>query len=164
MKHRVLIISILFSCSFLIYATDTLAQRGTVAAGGQASDANYTVTYSIGQTDYITETGNGGTITQGLQQPYEILVINGVEETHVQLSVSAYPNPAATHITLQVYAELLPVECSLFDSQGKFISRQHIVKSSTDFSLSGLAAGTYFLNVLSGQKEIKSFKIIKTEN
>jgi hypothetical protein len=49
--------------------TDLLAQHGNVAAGGQATGAGGTASYSIGQVNYLTASGNNGSLIQGLQQP-----------------------------------------------------------------------------------------------
>jgi hypothetical protein len=50
-----------------------MAQQGTVAAGGVASGAAGTATYSTGLISYITATGGGGKINQGLQQPSTVV-------------------------------------------------------------------------------------------
>ena len=49
------------------------AQQNPVAAGGVATGSNGTVSFSIGQLVDDTYTNGNYTITQGLQQPYEVL-------------------------------------------------------------------------------------------
>lgn len=49
--------------------TDLLAQQGNVTAGGVATGAGGSASYSIGQLDYLSASGSGGSLNQGLQQP-----------------------------------------------------------------------------------------------
>jgi len=45
------------------------AQQAILAAGGEATGAGGTVSFSVGQIDYIEATGGGGKANQGVQQP-----------------------------------------------------------------------------------------------
>ena len=54
---------------YLLIGTSVFAQQNTTAAGGNATGAGGSVSYTIGQIDYITETGAGGNANQGVQQP-----------------------------------------------------------------------------------------------
>ena len=56
------------------YGTAIQAQEAVAAAGGEATGSGGTVSYTIGQINYTTNTGAGGTITQGVQQPYEFFI------------------------------------------------------------------------------------------
>ncbi|MCX6272178.1 MAG: carboxypeptidase-like regulatory domain-containing protein [Bacteroidetes bacterium] len=58
-------------------STSLLAQQGFVSTGGQATGAGGTVSFSIGQVDYLSAAGNNGTIIQGLQQPQSLRGISG---------------------------------------------------------------------------------------
>jgi hypothetical protein len=154
---------IFFSIALLLCtAIGAIAQSGTVAAGGDASGAGGTVSYSIGQTDYITENGTGGTITQGLQQPYEILIVTGIEVKDINLSFSVYPNPTADFVVLSV-KEIATENMSyvLCDVQGKVIDRKKISSNETQITVVELSKATYLIKVLDNNKEVKTFKIIK---
>jgi len=71
------------------------AQENVNATGGNASGSGCSVSYSVGQVMYQIQTGTNGSVAQGLQQPYEISVLTAIEETKgINLSVTAYPNPA----------------------------------------------------------------------
>ena len=58
------------------YGIATQAQEAVSAAGGNASGSGGTASYTIGQVAYTTNSSASGTITQGVQQPYEILCCN----------------------------------------------------------------------------------------
>jgi hypothetical protein len=137
------------------------AQKNTLAAGGDASGPGGTVSYSIGQIDYVTATGTGGVITQGLQQPYEIFIV-GREEKEMGLPISVYPNPTEDWIILDVGDRVAQeMQYVLYDMHGKSLTAQHLFTSQTQISMKDLAKTTYFLRVLEGDIEIRSFKIIK---
>jgi len=70
MKNFVLIAFCLFRS-----VTAILAQTAIPAAGGNATGSGGTVSYSVGQLTYNTYQGSVGTVSEGVQQPYEILTI-----------------------------------------------------------------------------------------
>ena len=159
MKH---VYTIMLS-AFMLGGTFSLsAQNNTLAAGGVGTGASGSVSYSIGQIDYIAASGTNGKITQGLQQPYEILVMTGVTVTDVNLSASAYPNPTTDFVNLKVSnlsaATMMYV---VYDMNGKLVKQEKLSGAETTISLSELSKATYILKVLDNNKEIKTFKIVK---
>ncbi len=58
---------------FLLFAVTALAQRGIVAAGGNATGAGGSMSYSIGQIDYLSYSSAQGSISLGLQQTWFIV-------------------------------------------------------------------------------------------
>ena len=153
---------ILFGCLLFWSAAKVNAQNGSVATGGEATGTNGTVSYSIGQVNYITANSSAGTITEGLQQPYEISVITGLEKKSILLTATIYPNPTASSVTLSTSdTDVQNMSYGLFDIGGKLISQHSLSKKQTNISMNGFASGTYFLKVLNGKTEIKNFKILK---
>jgi hypothetical protein len=67
MKHSKHFIT---TCLFLCFSAMLLAQQGNVAAGGVATGTGGSLSYSIGQTDYIMYSSYQGSISLGLQQPF----------------------------------------------------------------------------------------------
>ena len=63
------------------------AQEAIPTSGGDASSNKGSVSYSVGQIVYSSNTATNGTVTQGVQQAYEIYVTTGIEETGINLSV-----------------------------------------------------------------------------
>ncbi|MEI6124892.1 MAG: T9SS type A sorting domain-containing protein [Bacteroidota bacterium] len=139
------------------------AQTAIPTTGGNASGSGGSVSYSVGQVVYQTYTGTNTSVAEGVQQPYEISVVNGIEEaTGISLSVSAYPNPTTDYLTLEVnHFELSNVYFQLYDLQGKLLQSEKITGKQTSIVMSKLAPATYFVKVVKRNKEIKSFKIIK---
>lgn len=71
-------IILLLGCCLLGWGTTTLiAQQGNVAAGGVATGTGGSVSYSIGQVDYLSAFGTNGAINQGLQHPDGVVSLCG---------------------------------------------------------------------------------------
>ena len=140
----------------------TQAQQVSNATGGDATGSGGTVAYSVGQVVYTTNTSVSGTVSQGVQQPFEIFSI-GINETGLNISLLVFPNPTADNLTLQVSdynSEKLSYE--VFDMQGKLLKNGQIETQQTQINTGNLASATYFIHVLNKEnKKVQSFKIIK---
>jgi len=144
--------------------TGLQAQESVNATGGNASGSGGSVSYSVGQVVYQTHTGTSGSVAEGVQQPYEISEVTGIEKARgINLSVSAYPNPTDDFLTLTVEnTELSDLSYQLYDMQGKLLQNGKIESSRISISMNNLVPATYFVKVTqSNNKEIKTFKIIK---
>ena len=139
-----------------------IAQRGITTSGGEASGSGGSVSFSTGQVNY-SSAGPGGGVSQGIQQPYEIL--SSVQEINEKnISVSAYPNPALDFIVIKVKnAVSLNLVCELFDQQGKLLLTKKITGEETNVSFDGLPGAIYFLKVKENTSEVSNFKIIKNK-
>lgn len=156
--------SILVFCLVFFGFGNLFAQQNTDASGGNAFGAGGSATHSIGQTDYVTATGDGGSITEGVQQPYKIIVISGIEETDINLILSVYPNPTTDFVILSVEnSDTQNMTYSLYDVQGKLIEKQKLNGNQTTISMIDLANDIYFIKVLNKSTEVKIFKIIKNK-
>ena len=134
------------------------------ATGGNASGSGGTSSYSVGQVVYTTNTGgSNGSVAQGVQQPFEISVLTGLEEAKgINLSVSAYPNPTTDFLELKVESEKIKdLSFQLYDISGKLLQNQKITSNQTSIIMSNLVPATYFVKVTEGNKEVKTFKIVK---
>ncbi len=143
--------------------TGLQAQTSVPTSGGNASGSGGTASYSVGQDGYTTNTGTNGSVAQGVQQPYEISVVTGFEEAKgIDLTISAYPNPTTDYLTLQVKDfKLSTLNFQLYDIQGKLLQSEKITGNQIGIFMSSFAPATYFLKVNKGNKELKTFKIIK---
>jgi hypothetical protein len=140
----------------------TYAQESVNAGGGDASGSTGTVAYSMGQVLYTVDNGTTGSVSKGVQHPFEIYV-TGVGDSEFKMSLSVYPNPTTSSLTLQIEdfkEEKLMYQ--LFDTKGTLLSSAQINQSSTDINTSELAQATYMLYVVSKEnKTIQSYKIVK---
>ncbi len=138
------------------------AQQATTATGGDATGSGGSVAYSVGQIVYTTHTGTTGSIAQGVQQPYEISVVLGIENSLIDLDISAFPNPTTHNLTLSIGNDISEIlHFQLCDLSGKIIERRKISNRTETINMENLTTATYFLKVSNANNEVKLFKIIK---
>jgi hypothetical protein len=158
MKHKKVKLSVLF----LGLGLTAQAQQATTATGGDASGSGGTIAYSVGQIVYTTNTGTTGSVAQGVQQPYEISIVLGLDNHSINLELTAYPNPTANFLTLNLgKAELSTLNFQLYDISGKLIESRKIIRNNETIAMENLPTATYFLKVTNNNNEVKTFKIIK---
>jgi len=158
-------------CTLLLLGlglTGLQAQENLNTSGGNATGNGGSASYSVGQVVYTTSTGTTGSIAHGVQQAFEISVVVGLEEANsIQLSASAYPNPSTDYLTLEVLEvkDFKPSTLSfqLYDMQGKLLQSQQLKDSQTRLNMSKLEPAIYFIKVRERNREVKTFKIIKTQ-
>jgi hypothetical protein len=139
------------------------AQTSEPATGGDASGSGGTVSYSIGQIFYTTNTGTNGSVLQGVQLAFEISEVSAIEEAKgINLMVAVYPNPTADYLTLEVKdIDLSSLSYQLYDIKGSLLQNEKIMGNQTNISMCNLVSATYFVKIIKGNKEVKTFKIIK---
>ena len=141
------------------------AQEAILATGGEASGSGGSVSYSVGQVLYTTNTGTNGSVAEGVQQPYEISVVVGIEQAKdINLICTAYPNPTTDLLTLEVeIADNENLFYQLYEIKGKLLVSKRLIDNKTTISMANLAPAAYFLKITDNQKVVKTFKIIKTQ-
>jgi len=144
----------------LLAAIELQAQESPTASGGEATGAGGTMSYSVGQVVYTTNTGANGSVSQGVQQPYDIFTTVGINETSINLEMNVYPNPTSDYLTLKVEVSK-GLSYQLFDMQGKLIENRKLKANNTIIQMEGLPKATYFLKVTEESQTVKTFKIIK---
>ena len=87
--------------SFLYFLTGN-AQQSVNASGGNGTGSGGSISYSVGQIDYVAITSAGGTVCQGVQQPFEIVVLGTSTFTNINLEMKAYPNPTIANLNLKI--------------------------------------------------------------
>lgn len=155
-KTGLITICFLFGIGFLS------AQESINASGGVATGSGGSVSYSVGQLTYNTYTGSNGTITQGVQQSFEISETLSVDNTAILLEASIFPNPTTDYLNLRLKdTNVSELSFQIIDITGKLITTEKLVTSNTIIQMDYLPATTYFMTVFRNQKTIKTFKIIK---
>jgi len=165
-KLKVIGVATLLTCTFSL--STATAQESVNASGGNASGSGGSASYSVGQVVYTINTGTNGSVAEGVQQPFEISAVTGIEEAKgINLSVSAYPNPTTDNLTLSIDNSVKTnhdwsqLSYQLYDMQGKLLQSEKITGNQTSIVMSNLVPATYFVRVIQNSKEVKVFKIIK---
>lgn len=161
MRHKRTKLIVLFL--LVLGLTGVHAQVAVPAAGGNASGSGGALSYTIGQMAYSSHSGITGSAYQGVQHPYEILVLTGTDEARdFDLMMKAYPNPTTNYLILRVnHSELSALSYQLCDMNGRLLESKMVENNETTISMSHYTPSAYFLKVIQNNNEIKTFKIIK---
>jgi hypothetical protein len=161
-------IRLTFFLVLTISANIILAQNAIPASGGNATGSGGTASYSVGQVVYTTNTGTNGSVSQGVQQPFEISIVTGIENSiKINLSCRVYPNPATTHLILETEnTGNNNLSYLLYDISGKLLENKIVEGKETIINMESRPAANYLLKVFqtnqpSSLTEIKTFKIVK---
>jgi len=140
-----------------------LAQEAILAAGGDASSNGGSVSYTVGQVFYTTNTGTNGSVAEGVQQPYEISVVVGLEKAQdSKLVCTVYPNPATDLLTLETEnPNNKNLFYQLYDITGILLISKKLINIKTTIPMTNLPPATYLLKITDNQKVVKTFRIIK---
>jgi hypothetical protein len=159
---------------FYFMITGLSAQESISTTGGNALGNGGSASFSIGEVAYQTITSTYGSVAQGVQQPYEIYLLTGIEDYFdINLSVSAYPNPTTSDLILEVRGlDFSTINFQLFDMSGKLLQNEQVSSNQTRICMNNLVPASYFVKVyINGEnskngliqknKVLKTFKIIK---
>ncbi len=151
---------------FLLGCWQLIAQQTLPAAGGEATGSGGSASYSIGQVFYQSFDDDGGTVSEGVQQPFEIAVINSLENyPDISLIITAYPNPVTDNLMLVLKDQddfsTTGLSYQLVDMSGRVIQNDRVVTRHTRLDMANLPPAVYFLKVTDNFQELKTFKIIK---
>ena len=141
------------------------AQSALVGTGGEASGSGGSVSYSVGQIAVQSNSEGNTSISEGVQQPYEIQTIGIDNYPGITLNAVVYPNPTQGTVILSIdsfdsFSDI--VFARLYDGNGKQIREIRIADHQTEIGMESLSTGTYYLNLFSGKQMLKSFKVVKT--
>lgn len=146
---------------FFVFA-ESKAQQNTVAAGGNATGSGGSISYSAGQVFYEVQNTAGTSVTQGIQQPFEISVVTAnTENVPPGLNARIYPNPSAAYLHLEVSEPSANMSWQLYDQGGKLLQTNTVGGKINEIRLESYPASTYFVKIIEGGKEISNFKIVK---
>ena len=152
---------LLMVCGGLFFLGTAVAQNAVVPVGGTASGSGGTVTYTVGQIAVQTNSDGTTSISEGVQQPFEISVVGVDDRPDITLTAKLYPNPTLSVCNLQCEAWQDLDEVRIYDPNGKFLFRKKIESNITEMEFSSYAPGTYYVNVHKGQQVLKTFKVVK---
>ena len=139
------------------------SQEAIPVSGGDASGLGGTLSFTVGQLVYTSNSGSNGSVAQGVQQPYEISTTVGIELSNISLDFIAYPNPTSSNIVLSIRDfNNEKLNYQLYDMNGKLLKSNKVNSINTTIDMSELPVSNYVLNINNDSSIIKSFKIIKS--
>lgn len=156
MKRRIVL-----SIVFLLLGVEALqAQISVNSSGDEASGEGGTLSYSLGQVMYSVASGSTGSIEQGIQQPLVTSVVSGSENTDVRIKSTAYPNPTANVLKLEV-DNVDSFVYQLLDVKGNILDTREIQNPDAVINMKDLPQAIYLLKVSNSGNIVKTFRIIK---
>ena len=157
----------IFLASVLLATQLVHSQEAIPASGSEATGSGGSGSYTVGQVFYTAHTAHtaaSGSVSQGVQHPFEFQTLSNAALTTVNLTAVTYPNPTKDFIILKITDSALHnLRYTLFDINGKAIASGSITESSTQVQMKYLSIGAYVLKVSQKNKALKSFKILKQQ-
>ncbi len=155
-KNTLLLISFL-------YIGTAQAQESTYTSGGNATGSGGTIEYSLGQLVFNENSDGTYTVSQGIQQAYEISNSLSLENyKSINLQVSAFPNPTTDYLMLSFnQSNNVKLDYQLFGADGKILETKKNLDINETINMERLNSAIYYLNILEDNMVIKTFKIIK---
>ena len=151
-----------FLIAFFIASNFSQAQESVNTSGGVDKGNGGTVSFSVGQMVYTTDSKEAGSVVQGVQRPYRITTTD-IKKLDNTLSFKAYPNPSSEDLFLEMNAfrnEKLIYQ--LFDIQGKLLMTNSIEIPKTQINMRALAVGSYVIHIYDLKNQaIQTIQIIK---
>jgi hypothetical protein len=147
---------------FLLLNTVLTAQETFSSSGFNSNGNSGLISYSVGQVSVGFFTGNNGSLTHGVQQPYEIFSTTGDDILNINLKLTAYPNPTIDQLFLSIEnIQGKFFNYQLFNIQGKLLLIDKCENNKTNINLNEFPPNTYLLSISENNTVIKSFTIIK---
>ena len=147
---------------FLLLNTVLTAQETFSSSGFNSNGNSWLISYSVGQVSVGFFTGDNGSLTHGVQQPYEIFSTTGDDILNINLKLTAYPNPTIDQLFLSIEnIQGKFFNYQLFNMQGKLLLIDKCENNKTHINLNEFPPNTYLLSISENNTVIKSFTIIK---
>ncbi|MDY8134565.1 T9SS type A sorting domain-containing protein [Aquimarina sp. 2201CG5-10] len=160
MKNNYIPIKVLIF--FFLGITSMMAQQNNVSSGGNATGPSGTSSFSVGQTFYTTTQNASGSLSEGVQQAFEIETLSNPEFELVQLNVSTYPNPTTDRLILSLdEIDITNTSFEIHDIHGRLVLSKAIDSNTNVIEMGAYASGTYILTMKMQNTALKTFKIIK---
>jgi len=138
------------------------AQQTISVSGGNGTSSTGTISYTLGQVDYTSTTSSGFTISNGVQQAFEIFDVTGISFAPIKFNFSLFPNPATNLVTLSIDSiGLENLTYRVIDLAGREMESGDIFNVYTQIPVDGFADGTYMICVLRNQNLLHSFLLVK---
>jgi len=156
-KMKISVLIIVMHC-----ALDFYAQQGVMTTGQQLSGIGGQASVSLGQTDFIFASAMDYSMSQGVQQPYEISVVTSVTSNSISLGAIVFPNPTNDAFTIKIpEANNGTLTFQIFAADGRLIEAAMLVQWQTIVSSVEWAQGSYYVRISDENGRQNIMKIIK---
>jgi hypothetical protein len=165
MKKLIILFIIAFSPGLFAQSVERYVISS--CGGGFTDGTSFALDFTAGEFA-ITTVGNSNVIlTQGFHQPYINFYVSVPENSDDQVQVDMYPNPVIGQLYINVSnAKNEDLRICLYDMLGQLVVDEHAKSDMTgtvrtNFNMTSLSTGNYFVRVMQGKEVITTKKIIK---
>jgi hypothetical protein len=139
------------------------AQGVISIAGGDINGSGGSAGFSSGLVFYNTHSATGGSVLEGVQQPYEIYVVTGNGEyTDNPIDYQVYPNPTTRSLLLKAdNKHVQDLSFQILDNNGRLLKTGSVRGNEGPVSMEQFTPGSYYLIIMERNSVVKTFKIIK---
>ena len=143
---------------FFIPGPGLFSQQTISAAGGEAAGISGTVSYTIGQVDFITLDKPAGWINLGVQQPQP----KPGAGPDVRIPCLVYPNPTSGNLRVSTTDPgFQSFSYTLYDFQGRLVRQEKDVAVADAIHIGDLAEGIYLISIENNRGQIWDCRVIK---
>lgn len=148
---------------FSILVCTSSAQVSVNSTGNIASSHTGSISYSVGQSFYMSHQTDDGKLQEGVQQPYEIMVITEIDKiSEKETDIQVFPNPAEKNLTIIIpNGNSKGINYQIFSIDGKLYIDGIIENNSTFVDLQSIPKSTFILKISNEKQILKRNKIIK---
>jgi hypothetical protein len=152
-----------FLLAVIAAGAQEISNQVVANSGGEYSNSNISMSWTIGETITETFSADGIVLTQGFHQStYTVTRID--ELLSESFKVDVFPNPVTDYLNVNFTGDVVEANLSLFDINGRLILETKVDKYNSTINMSDLPDASYVLNLVSSNgKEKVNFKIIKNQ-
>ena len=132
-------------CTFVLllhFCGCLFSQSGIVSSGGEYSNSDYSLSYSVGQLHFANTSSLSGALNEGVQQPIELyhleINVDGIN------SPSIFPNPTYSGLVINTENNL---GFAITNLSGKILLEGEILAATPVINVRTLSTGTYLLRL-----------------
>lgn len=153
-----LTIIFLFMNGLIVHSQQVISNMGATLQSTSGS-----ISFTLGEPIIETLSATSGIVTQGFHQTK--LTVTAIEDNYGNsMSVKVYPNPTAEILNVSLaFDDMSQIRLVLYDISGRILSAINADKELMELDFSDYIPGTYILKVFKGNRDLGSYKIIKTE-
>lgn len=139
----------------LCVSLEAFGQSSVNSAGATSTNQSGSISYTVGQLDYIT----GANINQGVQQPKELFLTSVFSFAKAQNSLQLFPNPTSGILNMKLNK---PESCqyAICDQNGKILHSTSSEGNIAQIDISHLPPGVYLLKVLRSNGQTTNYSVI----
>ncbi|MCQ2193128.1 MAG: T9SS type A sorting domain-containing protein [Paludibacteraceae bacterium] len=137
-----------------------MAQESLVAGGESSKNEHGSISFTIGQIDYLNAKANNGTYSGGVQQPADTELFD-IKKMCDGVQITITPNPTPNEISIVTDDDYVSYSYELYDVTTKLLSKGEISGGYEKLDMTNLVDGVYLLKINCGGDEYATFKIVK---